>query len=199
VRTGDPFDKQYIFVGRLNAQRKFEATGLGSMYRLGTDIAFSNAMIDTLKAGDAERALNGLRQRADSIRFEARALAVMFEHCAAIALEPSVARYVLTLGGVTLKEQLTAEQTVQCEQRLKALIADYSAKLAIAGSEIKAKTIYRERMTERMNRYAFCDIPIWLDQRDHKGSRIINDVWLPAIYATEEMQRLQAQAMSNTV
>lgn len=211
-----PDGTHYCVLGELTSAKEFWPTTLQYMHGINSRILLVNTAVAALKSLARNRRLLArlgrifgrrsrqppltaaeisalLSSQLDTILLGTRALAEMFWYLSKVANQPLLMRRIVSMAGYHDDNPLSLQESAEAEQILVKLAEQYKARRNRAADEILATALAPESLVEEVKQMHVTLIPMWMDQPDQAGAKIVHDVYFPAYYA-ERMLRPADQA-----
>jgi hypothetical protein len=201
-----PDGRHYCVLGELDPAKQFAPSTLHYMQELNARIRLVNTAIAALKGLARNRRLlarigrlfsRGSRQpplsaaeisallekQLDEILLGTRALAENFWYLSKVANQPLLMRRIVAMAGYHDDHPLSLQEAAEAEQILVKLAEQYKARRNRAADEILTAALDAQRLLPAVRQMHVSLIPMWMDQPDQDGAKIVNDVYFPAFYA----------------
>lgn len=200
-----PDGKHYCVLGELTSAKQFWPTTLQYMHALNTRILLVNTAVAALKSLAQDRRLLArlgrmfgrrsgqppltapeisalLSSQLDAILLGTRALAEMFWYLSKVANQPLLMRRIVAMAGYQDNNPLTLQEAAEAEQILVKLAEQYKARRNRAADEILSAALKPDDLVADVKQMHVTLIPMWMDQPDQDGAKIVHDVYFPAYY-----------------
>lgn len=198
--------KHYCILGELTASKQFGPTTLQYMHDVNSRILLVNTAVAALKGLAQNRRLLAriarifgrrsrqpplsadeisalLTMQLDGILLGTRALAETFWYLSKVANQPLLMRRIVAMAGYHDDHPLSLQEAAEAEQILVKLAEQYKARRNRAADEILTAALDAERLLPAVRQMHVTLIPMWMDQPDQEGAKIVNDVYFPPYYA----------------
>lgn len=200
-----PDGMHYCVLGELASSKQFAPTTLRYMHEVNARIRLVNTAVVALEGLARNRRLLArlgrlfsrsarrpplsaaeisalLHKQLDEILLGTRALAENFWYLSKVANQPLLMRRIVAMAGFHDDQPLTLQEAAEAEQILVKLAEQYKARRNRAADEILAAALDAQRLLPAVRQMHVSLIPMWMDQPDQDGSKIVNDVYVPAYY-----------------
>lgn len=201
-----PDGLHYCVLGELTAAKQFWPTTLEYMHDVNSRVILVNTAAAALKSLARNRGFFArlgriigrrsaqppltlaeisalLASQLDTILLGSRALAEMFWYLSKVANQPLLMRRIVAMAGYPDENPLTLQESAEAEQILVKLAEQYKARRNRAADEILATALKPENLVAEVKQMHVTLIPMWMDQPDQDGAKIVHDVYFPAYYA----------------
>ncbi len=201
-----PDGMHYCILGELDSTKQFTPSTLQYMHEVNARIRLTNTGIAALRGLAKNRRLLArigrllsrrssepplsaeevsalLKKQLDEILLGTRALAENFWYLSKVANQPLLMRRIVAMAGYHDDNPLSLQEAAEAEQILVKLAEQYKARRNRAADEILAAAIDAQLLLPAVRQMHVSLIPMWMDQPDQDGAKIINDVYFPAYYA----------------
>jgi hypothetical protein len=201
-----PDGVHYCVLGELTAAKEFWPTTIEYMHDVNARVLLVNTAVAALKSlarnrGFFSRLGRMLGRRSaqppltlaeisalfasqlDTILLGTRALAEMFWYLSKVANQPLLMRRIVAMAGYADETPLSLQEAADAEQILVKLAEQYKARRNRAADEILATALKPDSLVAAVKQMHVTLIPMWMDQPDQDGARIVHDVYFPAYYA----------------
>jgi hypothetical protein len=196
----------YCVLGELTQAKQFWPTTLAYMHDINARILLVNTAVAALQSLSRNRRLLArlgrligrrprqpplteaeisalLASQLDAILLGTRALAETFWYLSKVANQPLLMRRIVAMAGYHDETPLSLQESAEAEQILVKLAEQYKARRSRAADEILAAALKPESLAGEVKRMHVTLIPMWMDQPDQDGAKIVHDVYFPAYYA----------------
>ena len=99
-----------------------------------------------------------------------------------VSNQPLVMRRIIGMAGYHTDQPLSLQESADADRLITALIEQYKARRGRATGEILTAALNPEALAGEVDQMHAGWIPMWMDQADQEGAKIVNDVWLPPYY-----------------
>lgn len=211
LRYEAPDGLHYCVLGELTAARQFWPTTLEYMRDVNSRVLLVNTAVAALKASARNRGLIArlgrmlgrrstqppltlaeisalLASQLDTVLLGTRALAETFWYLSKVANQPLLMRRIVAMAGFHDDNPLSLQESAEAEQILVKLAEQYKARRNRAADEILATALKPEGLVAAVKQMHVALIPMWMDQPDQDGAKIVHDVYFPAYYADRLLQ-----------
>ena len=201
-----PDGVHYCILGELSPAKEFSPSTLRYMHEVNSRILLVNTAIAALKALARNRRLLArigrlftrrsgqpplsaaeiaalLKKQLDGILLGTRALSETFWYLSKVANQPLLMRRIAAMAGYQDERPLSLQEAADAEQILVKLAEQYKARRNRAADEILTASLNAEGLIPAVRQMHVTLIPMWMDQPDQDGSKIVNDVFFPPYYA----------------
>ena len=201
-----PDGVHFCVLGELASSKQFSPSTLQYMHEVNSRILLVNTAIAALKGLARNRRLLAriwrifsrrsgqpplsaaeiaalLKKQLDGILLGTRALSETFWYLSKVANQPLLMRHIVGMAGYHDERPLSLQEAADAEQILVKLAEQYKARRNRAADEILTASLNAESLIPAVRQMHVTLIPMWMDQPDQDGSRIVNDVYFPAYYA----------------
>jgi hypothetical protein len=194
TRTSQFTPSTLQFMRELNARILLVNTAIASLKGLAKNRRFLARLGRLFARRRGQPPLTGpeitalLKSQLDNILLGTRALAEIFWYMSKVANQHLVMRRIVAMAGYHDERQppLALQEAAEADQIITKLIEQYKARRGRAAGEILANALDSEALSEPVSQMHAAWIPIWMDQPDQEGSKVVNDVWVPP-YFTEHV------------
>ncbi len=206
-----PGGMHYCILGELTSAKEFWPVTLQYMHEINGRIVLVNTALAALKTVAQDRRLLSrigrlfgkrssepplrpaeisalLSSQLDAILLGTRALAEMFWYLSKISNQHLVMRRIIAMAGYADPNPLSLQEAAEAEQILVKLAEQYKARRNRAADELLAVALHGEALLPAIRQMHVTLIPMWMDQPDQDGARIVHDVYFPAYYAQQLLQ-----------
>jgi hypothetical protein len=218
-----PDGMHYLVPGEIERTGQFTPSTLEYMYQINTRILLVNTAIGALKELARNRRLFARVRRLlarrksqppltvaeikalltnvlDGILLGTRAIAETFWYMSKVANQHLVMRRIVAMAGYANEHQaLSLQEAAEADQIITKLIEQYKARRSRAAGEILANALNSEGLSASVAEMHAGWIPLWMDQVDLEGAKIVNDVWVPPYYLEQVLHpeaRSEAQELA---
>ena len=201
-----PDGTHYCILGELDSSKQFAPSTLQYMHAVNARIRLVNTAVAALKGLARRRRLLArlarvfsrrssqpplsaaeisalLANQLDDILLGTRALSETFWYLSKVANQPLLMRRIVAMAGYHDDQPLSLQESAEAEQILVKLAEQYKARRNRAADEILTAALDAPRLLPAVSQMHVSLIPMWMDQPDQDGAKIVNDVYVPAYYA----------------
>lgn len=201
-----PDGMHYCILGELDSAKQFAPSTLQYMHALNARIRLVNTALVALQGLARNRSLLArigrllarrpsrpplsaaeiaalLEKQLDDVLLGTRALSENFWYLSKVANQPLLMRRIVAMAGYHDDQPLSLQESAEAEQILVKLAEQYKARRNRAADEILTAALDAQRLLPSVRRMHVSLIPMWMDQPDQDGAKIVNDVYIPAYYA----------------
>lgn len=201
-----PDGRHYCVLGELTAAKQFWPTTLQYMHAINGRALLVNTAVAALKTLAQDRRFLArlgrlfgrrsgrppltaaeiaalLSSQLDAILLGTRALAEMFWYHSKVAGQPLLMRRIVAMAGYRDDTPMSLQDAAEAEQILVKLAEQYKARRNRAADEILSAALKPDGLVADVKQMHVTLIPMWMDQPDQDGAKIVHDVYFPAYYA----------------
>lgn len=200
-----PDGMHYCVLGEITRAAQFQPSTLEYMYELNARIRLVNTALTALKSLERDRRplrriarlFSGrkgqppltakeiaalLASQLDVILLGTRAVAETLWYRSKVSNQPLVMRRIIAMAGYHDENPLSLQEAADADRLITALIEQYKARRSRATGEILTAALNPDALAGEVEQMHAGWIPMWMDQVDVEGAKIVNDVWLPPYY-----------------
>jgi hypothetical protein len=206
-----PDGTHYCVLGEITRSAQFSPSTLEYMYELNARILLVNTALTALKSLERNRRplrriarlFSGrkgqppltakeisalLASQLDVVLLGTRAVAETLWYRSKVSNQPLVMRRIIGMAGYQHHQPLSLQEAAEADRIITALIEQYKARRGRATGEILTAALNADALAGDVEQMHAGWIPMWMDQVDQEGAKIVNDVWLPPYYAQRILQ-----------